>query len=148
MGEQMTWTVPEVSRVDEPFAAGERAILEGFLEWHRATLLWKCAGLTGEQLPRRPVPPSSLSLLGLVRHMADVERAWFRRYLRGYELAAVYERAGRPDAAFEEARAEAAEADFAHLTAESGLARTAAADLSLDSQFTYQGHGPYSLRWV
>jgi hypothetical protein len=41
-------------------------------------LLWKCAGLTGEHLTLASVPPSDLSLLGIVRHMADMERAWFR----------------------------------------------------------------------
>ena len=53
-------------------------MLQAFLDWHRATLLYKCAGLTGEQLARRTVPPSGLSLLGLVRHMTKVERTWFR----------------------------------------------------------------------
>ena len=59
--------------------AGERIALETWLDYHRETLLLKCQGLSGEQLVRRAVAPSSLSLLGLVRHMAEVERAWFRR---------------------------------------------------------------------
>ena len=67
----MSWTAPYVARVDEPFTGPERGILEGFLDWHRATLLWKCAGLTGEQLALASVPPSNLSLLGIVRHMAE-----------------------------------------------------------------------------
>jgi hypothetical protein len=82
----MTWTAPEITRPCPPEAAGERATLEGYLEFHRATLLWKCAGLDGEQLARRSVPPSSLSLLGLVRHLAEAERAWFRREFRGERL--------------------------------------------------------------
>jgi hypothetical protein len=72
----VSWTAPEVTRIDEPFTGPERGILDGFLDWHRATLLWKCAGLTGEQLAQASAPPSNLSLLGIVRHMADVERAW------------------------------------------------------------------------
>lgn len=48
-----SWTAPEVTRTEEPFNAGERESLEGWLEWHRSTLLWKCQGLTGEQLARR-----------------------------------------------------------------------------------------------
>ena len=71
----VSWIAPDVARVDEPFTGPERGILDGFLDWHRATLLRKCAGLTGEQLARAPVPPSNLSLLGIVRHMADMERA-------------------------------------------------------------------------
>ena len=65
----VTWTAPEVTRYDGPLTGGERAILQAFLDWHRATLLLKCAGLTGEQLAERAVPPSDLSLLGLVRHL-------------------------------------------------------------------------------
>ncbi|HBW19179.1 MAG TPA: Mini-circle protein, partial [Actinobacteria bacterium] len=68
----MTWTAPDVKRAEPPTVAGERESLETWLEYHRATLLLKCQGLTAEQLARRAVPPSSLSLLGLVRHMAEV----------------------------------------------------------------------------
>ena len=71
----MTWIAPDVVRAEEPFIADERTMLEGWLEFHRTTLLMKCAGLTGEQLAARAVPPSGLSLLGLIRHSADVERS-------------------------------------------------------------------------
>lgn len=54
-------------------------MLESWLEWHRATLERKCEGLTGSQLRERSVPPSRLSLLGLVRHLAEVELSWFQR---------------------------------------------------------------------
>jgi len=72
----VTWTAPEFTRTAEPFTGDERAMLDGWLDWHRGTLLTKCAGLTGEQLAQRSVPPSTLSLLGLVRHMTYVESAW------------------------------------------------------------------------
>ena len=58
-------------------------MIAAYIDWHRATLLRKCEGLTAEQLTRRAVPPSNLSLLGLVRHLADVERGWFRRGIGG-----------------------------------------------------------------
>src|SRR5215831_4200678 len=74
------WTAPDLERPIVPTVADERAMLEGWLDWHRATLLSKCTGLTGEQLCERAAPPSTLSLLGLVRHMAEVERWWFRRF--------------------------------------------------------------------
>jgi uncharacterized damage-inducible protein DinB len=54
-------------------------MLATYLDWHRATLQHKCAGLDGAQLTRRSCPPSNLSLLGLVRHLTDVERGWFSR---------------------------------------------------------------------
>lgn len=60
---------------------GERACLVGYLEHYRGTLALKCDGLTAEQLATRAVPPSNISLLGLVRHMARVEQSWFRRVI-------------------------------------------------------------------
>ena len=86
----MTWTAPEVKRSDPPLVAGEREALEAWLDYHRDTLLAKCAGLTAEQLRRRAVPPSSLSLLGLVRHMTDVERWWFGVHAANQDLEPVY----------------------------------------------------------
>jgi len=74
----MAWIAPEAERTDPPYLADERARLDSWLDFERATLLCKCAGLTGEQLAERPVPSSQLSLLGLVRHMAANERIWFR----------------------------------------------------------------------
>ncbi len=79
----MTWIATDVHRAEPDQPAQERAALQGWLDYHRATLLFKCQGLTGEQLVLRTAEPSTLSLLGLVRHMADVERAWFRRRLAG-----------------------------------------------------------------
>jgi uncharacterized damage-inducible protein DinB len=67
------------NRVGPPSFGSERDMLRAFLEYHRATLVMKCHGLTDEELRQRSMPPSTLSLLGLVRHMAEVERAWFRR---------------------------------------------------------------------
>src|SRR5258708_32414554 len=66
-------------RMGPPVTAGEREMLRAFLDYHRATLAMKCDGLSDEDLRRRSMPPSTLSLLGLVRHMAEVARAWFRR---------------------------------------------------------------------
>ncbi|WP_105969049.1 DinB family protein [Streptomyces geranii] len=66
-------------RTGPPSFGSERETLRAFLDYHRATLAMKCAGLTDEQLRQRSMPPSTLSLLGLVRHLAEVERAWFRR---------------------------------------------------------------------
>jgi uncharacterized damage-inducible protein DinB len=71
------------TRPEPPLVAGERQALTGWLDYHRATLLWKCEGLDGEQLARRSVPPSTMSLLGLVRHMTEVELAWFDRVIEG-----------------------------------------------------------------
>jgi uncharacterized damage-inducible protein DinB len=140
----MSWIAPEIKRVDEPFVGDERAILEGLLEWHRATLLHQCAGLTGEQLARWAVPPSNLSLLGLVRHMAEVERQWFRRRFGGADLPELYPGA---DADFEQADPAGAADDYATLLAEQEAARAAVADLALDAIFEHPKLGAMSLRW-
>lgn len=79
----MTWTTPEVQRPEPQFVADERTALTGSLDRQRQTFLWKCGGLTARQLARRPLGRSTLSLLGLARHLADVERRWFRRHFAG-----------------------------------------------------------------
>jgi uncharacterized damage-inducible protein DinB len=84
------WTAPAVERVEPERIAGERESLEQWLDFHRDTLLSKCAGLTEDQLKVRSVPPSALSLLGLVRHMVEVERWWFRMHAGGEQIAWEY----------------------------------------------------------
>lgn len=71
-------------------AKGEKAILAEYLDRYRMTLEMKCDGLDAEQLARRSVSPSTLSLLGLVRHMAKVEHSWFRRVLEQQDLPRLY----------------------------------------------------------
>ncbi|MCX4414827.1 DinB family protein [[Kitasatospora] papulosa] len=78
------------SRTGPPRSGGERETLRAFLDFHRATLAMKCEGLDDEQLRQRSMPPSTLSLLGLVRHMAEVERAWFRRVFEDHEAPMVW----------------------------------------------------------
>ena len=73
----------EIERNDPPYEADERTMLITWLDYQRATLALKCEGLTDDQLRTRSVPPSNLSLLGLVRHMAEVENNWFRFWLAG-----------------------------------------------------------------
>jgi uncharacterized damage-inducible protein DinB len=68
-------------RSDPPFVQPERPMLESWLEHHRVTLLLKCEGLDDAGRRSRPVPTSLLSLHGIVRHLAEVERSWFRRVL-------------------------------------------------------------------
>jgi uncharacterized damage-inducible protein DinB len=68
----------------------ERSTLAEYLRSYRLTMEMKCADLDAEQLARRSVPPSTMSLLGLVRHMADVERSWFRRVMAGQDAPPLY----------------------------------------------------------
>ncbi|MBQ1042410.1 MULTISPECIES: DinB family protein [unclassified Micromonospora] len=147
----MTWTVPEIDRRHEPYIADERTMLEGWLDHHRDTLVHKCAGLTAEQLRTRSVEPSGLTLLGLVRHMADVERWWFRVRATGQELPDLYDYDADPDADLNHIDdADPAEA-FATLRAEIEAAREAVAALPLEHTFHHRrGDATHeiSLRWV
>jgi hypothetical protein len=151
----MTWTAPDVARVDPPYVADELTSLQSWLEFHRRTLLWKCSGLTGEQLAAQAVGPSSLSLLGLIRHMAKVERWWFRQHFAGRaDLEHLYCTAQYPDGDFDLADGARAEHDFAVFAAECAAADDAAHGRSLDETFRYQRvrrqHevADIDLRWV
>ena len=146
----MTWTAPEVTRTEPPNVADERSALQGWLDYHRQTLLWKCARLTGDQLVMRPVESSTLSLLGLVRHMTEVERSWFRRRFGGQaELPAVYDSDEQPDGDFELTDPATAEADFAAFAAECAAANDAACGHSLDETFVHPRTGEtLDLRWI
>jgi uncharacterized damage-inducible protein DinB len=76
--------------VGPPNFGTEREMLRAFLDYHRATLAMKCEGLTDGELRKQSMPPSALSLLGLVRHMAEVERAWFRRVFEDNDAPMVW----------------------------------------------------------
>ncbi|PRH80934.1 Mini-circle protein [Streptomyces solincola] len=139
-----------VERVDPPLTGGEREMLRGALDYHRATLALKCEGLGDEELRRRSMPPSALSLLGLVRHMAEVERAWFRRTLAGEaELSLVWSADGDFQRAYDAQGASVPEA-FAAWRAEVAWARRfEAAAESLEVTGVNRRHGvEVSLRWV
>jgi uncharacterized damage-inducible protein DinB len=73
------------------FGEDERSVLLGYLAYHRAVLARKVEGLSDEQARRAASPPSALTLLGLIRHMTDVERWWFRRVLLAEDVPALFE---------------------------------------------------------
>ncbi|HEX9031597.1 MAG TPA: DinB family protein [Streptosporangiaceae bacterium] len=88
-------------RVGPPLCAGERETLSAFLDYHRATLAMKCEGLSDDELRRQSVPPSALSLLGLVRHLAEVERTWFRRVINAEDIPLVWSDRGDYQVAYD-----------------------------------------------
>ncbi|MFC9330354.1 DinB family protein [Kitasatospora sp. NPDC057015] len=146
----MTTTTSGTDRVDPPFAADESAMLASWLDYHRATLAVKCEGLTEDQLRLRSVPPSNLSLLGLVRHMAEVEQHWYQVILLGEELSeGLYWSAEDEDGDFNGVdTADAAEA-FATWQAQIELARRACEGLPLETVGRRQRRGAdVTLRWI
>jgi uncharacterized damage-inducible protein DinB len=103
---------PEDPRVDPPLHADEVTMLRSFLDYHRDTLRLKCSGLTQEQLAQQ-LPPSDMSLGGLMKHLALVESQWFDYFLRDLPLAPPFDAAdwdGHPDWEFESARDDSPEA--------------------------------------
>ncbi|HEY2552416.1 MAG TPA: DinB family protein [Streptosporangiaceae bacterium] len=146
----MTWTAPDVERSEgypERRNEPEQEMLRDWLDWHRATLLRKCAGLDATRLARRAVPPSNLSLLGLVRHMSDTERGWVRQTFRGEQVPDLYYRADAPTADFDEIDPASAEEDFDYYLAECRAVDAALAGADLDDTFTFREQ-PISVRWM
>jgi hypothetical protein len=125
----------------------ERTMLDRFLDFHRATLRWKCAGLTDEQLRRRAVEPSGLSLLGLVRHLTDVEVSWFVNDFAGIAVKPLY---WHDDVDTDFSDVDEADVEAAFRAYEEGIARVKAtvAGRSLGEEFTDQRGITYTLRWV
>ncbi len=129
--------------------AGEREMLCGWLDYHRATLAMKCEGLTAEQLREQAVPPSTLCLLGLVRHMAEVERGWFRRSFAAEDLPSLYSTRDAPDADFDDVDNADAEEAFTQWREECDRARAIVHDApSLDAHAAHPKRADFTLRWI
>jgi uncharacterized damage-inducible protein DinB len=138
-------------RADPPLQADERTTLTAFLDFQRATLALKCDGLTDDQLRERAVPPSSLSLLGILRHMADVEHNWFRPVLGAQEMATIFAPDMDWEAAFRDVDTASVSGAFDIWRAECEHSRVlvaAAANLEAGGPRGSGGNKPFSLRWV
>jgi uncharacterized damage-inducible protein DinB len=139
---------PRAFREVGPDFGDERTLVETLLDFHRGTLLWKVAGLTPEQLTTKAAGASQLTLLGVVRHLAEVERFWWRRVATQTADGDLYSTEDDPDADFDGGDASTAEQDLATLRAEIEAAKSAVADMSLEEEFESNDGGPMSLRWV
>jgi uncharacterized damage-inducible protein DinB len=140
-------------RVHPPTRADERTTLVAYLRWQRDTLELKCAGLDAANLARRSVEPSTLSLLGLVRHMAEVERGWFRRVMAGQDAPPHFCSDTDPDGDFEGAAPDPALVAQAWdvWRAEVAFAErfvAEARDLDITGKIPGSRRGAVSLRWV
>lgn len=144
----MTWVAPDVERGRRTdMAAGERELLDDWLELRRVFLLRKCAGLTAEQLKTASVEPSGLTLLGLLRHLAEVERQWFREKFLHEDLPELYPEGGLDLKAVADADAEA---DYRTFLTETAACDAAVAGRGLDevADDAKAPTGKVSLRWV
>ena len=147
----MTWIAPDVARGPRTdMACGEREMLDNWLKLRRVFLLRKCAGLTAEQLKIASVEPSGLTLLGILRHMAAVERSWFREKYLHEDLPELYSTEEHPNGDFDLVADADAEADYAAFLAETAACDAAVAGRDLDEPADDFGAptGEVSLRWV
>jgi uncharacterized damage-inducible protein DinB len=142
-----------VSTLERPIPelnTDERGTLEGWLDFHRTTLAMKCEGLDDEQAATAPVPPSGLTLTGLVQHMAEVERNWFRRVFAGEEAPPIYDpRAdpNGPDGGFDLADGASLGDALATWNAEVARARQNCAGRQMADTGRFMGQD-VSLRWI
>ena len=134
-------------RVEPAFVLPEREMLEGWLEFHRTTLLLKCEGLSDAERKSRPVTTSNLSLHGLVRHMAEVERNWFRRVLLQDGAEPIWFDPAVEDSELVPLDDADWDVDLAAFHAECDASRAAAAGFALDDCGSRRGE-PCSLRWI
>ena len=135
-------------RTEPTYLLGEREMLEGWLELHRMTLLLKCEGLIDADRKSRPVATSMLSLHGLLRHMAEVERNWFHRVLLSEpETPSIWYDDDVEDSELVPLDDAGWESDLAAWEAECAFSREAALGKSLDYTGKRRGQ-PVSLRWI
>ena len=135
-------------RTEPPFVLGERAMLEGWLEFHRATLMLKCEGVSDAGRKARPISTSKLSLHGLVRHMGEVERGWFRRALLDEpDAPPIWYDPAIEDSELVPLDDADWESDLTTWLEECERSRVAAAPFSLDDTGNGKGE-PCSLRWI
>lgn len=141
----------EDTRTDGPMTGGERDLLDHWLDLYRDTVLLKIAGLDGAQLARRAVPPSSLSLLGVVRHLTEVEAYWLRVVLLDeQDMPDHYCTPASPDGDFDDVDPAAASANVATYRAELNTTRANAAGWT-DLERPVRGlrkDKPVNLRWI
>ncbi|MEV8377667.1 DinB family protein [Kribbella sp. NPDC056861] len=136
-------------RRDPATAASERELLQGFLDFHRGTLLWKTAGLTGEQLTQARIEPSTMTLLGLVRHLSEVERYWYQVCLAGRPVELKLWTDEYPDGDFDLVDPARAAEDLADLREAIRISDEIAAAHALDDTFTRpKGTTEYSVRYL
>jgi len=140
---------PEMTREEPQPVADETTALTQWLDFQRATLLWKCEGLDGSQLARHSVPPSGLSLLGLVRHMLLVEWWWFDHIFAGGASLAPIPTDEDPDAEFNDLNPDQAEEALAMFATQCDVSRAiVAAAESLDALSVSDERETKDLRWV
>jgi Protein of unknown function (DUF664) len=140
----------DAPRVEPDRFTDEPTMVAAWLDYHRATLTRKCAGLSDGQLRARACPPSGLTLLGLIRHMTEVERAWFGRRMAGRthsEVPPLYSSDDDPDGDFDQVDAADAAQAFEAFGAAVRVSRAVLDGQDLD-RACGSGDRAASVRWI
>lgn len=138
------------NRIDPPLTGPEKEMLEAYLDYHRDTLLMKVGGVSDEDLRGRPVNSSTITLLGLVKHLAYVERWWFQWVFVGLDVTFPWKDSD-PDAEWRVEPDDTTEAILELYRTETARAREIVAAASLDElskRLVWRDQKQVSLRWV
>jgi uncharacterized damage-inducible protein DinB len=149
----MTIQIPAgaLARIEPPNHTDERQALEDWVDFHRGTLLVKCAGLTADQLKEASAPPSIMTLLGLVRHMTLVERWWFRMHAAQEDVGFLYVTDEWGNADFEDLKDADAQENLDAFIRECEVVRATVKDISLEAVVPSRGDHPErstNVRWI
>jgi hypothetical protein len=138
--------LPRDERPQAPERGGERASIEGFLDWQRASIVYKATGLSDADAARRLLP-SLTTVSGLIRHLADVERSWMREDMAGETLVRSRWSEDDPDGEFRVTENDSLAEIIGDYEAACAESREVAAQFDLDDRSVAED-GRYSLRWI
>jgi hypothetical protein len=140
---------PAIPRSDPDLQTGELAALGQYLDYHRATLEMKCAGLSEVELKRRAVSTSDLTLLGLVRHLTEVEYGWFCKWLDGQPEQSLYSTSDDPNDDFDNLDSHPVPEVWASYHAQVAESRRILDTFSDAAEMARGGAGrPRNVRWI
>ena len=142
--------LPAVTRLEPPLVGDDRTMLLPWLDYQRATLLWKCELLEGDALARRSVPPSPLSLLGIVRHMTYVEWSWFEHVFAATGTPPTFSTDDDVDVDWNDLNPARAMEDIERFQRQCDVSRRIVAGAESMDQLAAHVHGgeTMSLRWI
>ena len=126
----------------------ERTMLTVWLDYQRATLMWKCEGLSGPDMARKGIPTSNLSLLGLVRHMTFVEWSWFEEVFSGDPSPQPFSTDEDTDVDFNDLHPDRVDEDMARFLHQCEVSRAIVAGAGSLDQEAAQARDVVSLRWI
>ena len=142
-------SIERPDRPKPPDNGSELVQLTAWLDFYRATLITKCSGLSMGELCLRPVETSTLSLLGLIRHMTLVEQHWFESTFANFAAPTYYQHDSDPDADFNDLASAPLDEVVANFEAACNRSRELVAGKVLDEMAASQRRGrEVDLRWI